>query len=288
MSKKQPGNDKQAPETSNSRTPTPQDFTPKAIERALSRYALGHWSLKYSVALLLGALVGGGLLGMTELAFFAIVGTLGASCISWVLNRYIRAGNFEHRYVAKLKTALEQATERKLSDLKKNLSEWGYPRGAEQLEQFRKKFTRLVDVLDDKVNPAEITFARFFGFAQQVMLAGIDNLAAALSAIKSISEIDENYIRKRLKEIGFKKGNLSDAVNEEKAVLEKSLTKKEEQLAKVEQLMLENEKALALLDETTVAIANADLAKGEAQVDLESAMNMLSEITERSKEYSIK
>lgn len=266
--------------------PTVHDFSPAAIKKALKRNARNHWGTRYSGVLLLLSILAGGLFGFSELIFFSIVGTVGIGCISWVYNYYIKAGNFELRYVERLRRALEQQTHRKRQRLKQDLVEVGCQEGARQLDQLWNKFDSLAELLADKLDTGELTYNRYYGIAQEVLLSGIDNLTAVVSALKSVSEIDVKHINQRLKLLGEDRNKDPD-IEEEFVALEKRLELRQRQLDKVKHLLLENEKAMTQLDETTAAIADMDTVRGEAEVDMENSMLALAEITERAQHYSL-
>lgn len=281
---KQPGSGSK--ELALERVPTVQDFSPAAIKKALKRYARDQWATRYSAVLLLLSVLAGGLFGFSEFIFFSIVGTLSAGCLSWVYNYYIQAGNFELRYVEKLRRALKQQTDLKRQRLKQDLIDVGCQDGARQLDQFRNKFDSLVELLADKLNTGELTYSRYYGIAQEVLLSGIDNLAAIVSALKSISEIDVKYIERRVRKLRENRNDDSE-VTKEMAALEERLAVRQQQIDKVKRLLLENEQAMTQIDKTTAAIADMDTVRGEAEVDMENSMSALVEITERAQHYSL-
>ena len=266
--------------------PTVRDFSPAAIRQALKQHARGHWTVHYSAVLFLLSILAGGLFGF-ELAFYAIAGTLGLGCLSWVYNYYIQSGNFEYRYVAQLQSAIQAQTEHKRERLKQDLSDHGCSDGAEQLDKLQAKFDSLIELLADKLDTGELTYNRYLGIAQEVFLSGIDNLAAVVSALKSISEIDADYIEGHLEQLRSAADDEDSEIRKEIETLETRLQVRRKQLDKIQHLLAENEEAMTRLDETTVAIADMDTGQGEAEVDMENSMAALAEITERAQRYSV-
>ena len=274
-------------ESLSDRIPTVHDFSPAAIRRALKRYARNHWTVRYSGALLLISILAGGLFGFSEVVFYTIVGTLGLGCLSWVYHYYIQAGNFELRYVERLQSAIQEQTERKRKRLQQDLMDHGCSDGAEQFDKLQAKFDSMVELLADKLDPSELTYNRYLGIAQEVFLSGVDNLAMAVSALKSISEIDVDYINEHLQHFRASADHGDPEVQKEIEVLETRLQVRQKQLDKVKHLLLENEQAMTQLDETTVAIADMDTGQSEAEIDMENSMAALTEITERAHRYSV-
>jgi len=265
--------------------PTYSDFSPVAIKQALRRHTTKHWITRYSAVPLGLSVLGGALFGFTEAAFLAIVGSFGFACFPWIYLYYLRAGSFEHKYVERLQKAIQEQTEIKRECLKQDLMDLGCPEGAQQLDKIQAKFDSLDGLLVDKLNPNELTFKRYRGIALEVFLSGIDNLSAIVSALKSIREIDEDYINDHLRQLRSS-GKEDQETKEQIKALETRLDMRQKQLDKVKKLLLENERAMTQLDETTVAIADMDTGQDEAEVDMENSMLDLAEITERAKHFS--
>lgn len=268
------------------RVPTARDFSPAAIRRALRRYAIDHWTMRYSAVSLGASILAGALFGFSEIVFYAIVGSFGASCLSLVYNYYIRADNFRHRYVEQLQRAIQERTERNRERLKQDLIDLGCPEGAQQFDKLQAKFDSLDELLADKLDPSELTFKRYRGIALEVFLSGIDNLTAVVSALKSISEIDVDYINERLQRLRTSTNHENREIQKEIEALETRLKVQQKQVEKIKRLLLENEQAMTQLDETTVAIADMDTGQSEAEIDMENSMIELAEITKRAKRFS--
>ena len=280
MPKRPEGNSK---DSSSDLVPTVSEFSSAAIRRALKQYTRSHWATRYSAVPLALSILGGTFFGFSEAAFFAIVGSFGIACFPWVYLYYIRAGSFEHRYVERLQRAIQGQTERKRERLKQNLIALGCPEGATQFDKLQAKFDSLDELLADKLDPNELTFKRYRGIALEVFLSGVDNLASIDLALKSISEIDPDYINRQLRA----SANSEDPVVQSQIeTLEARLNVRQKQLDKVKHLLLENEQAMTQLDETTIAIADMDTGQDEAEVDMENSMRDLAEIAERAKRFS--
>ncbi len=266
--------------------PTVSDFSSIAIRRALRRHTLSHWTTRYSSVPLGLSVLGSLLFGFSELAFFAIIGSFGLACFPWIYLYYMRSGRFEEKYVEDLHKAIEEQTQRRRKKIKQELTDLGCPEGAMQLDKFQAKFDSLDDLLADKLDPNELTFKRYRGIALEVFLSGIDNLSAIVLALKSISEIDVDYVNNRLNRLQASVDNEDKDTQNEIEALKARLNVHQKQRSKVKRLLLENERAMTQLDETTVAIADMDTGQEEAEIDMENSMKLLAEITERAKRFS--
>jgi hypothetical protein len=286
MAKAENENSAKSSKESTELAPTVSDFSSIAIRRALRRHTLNHWTTRYSTVPLGLSVLGSLLFGFSELAFFAIIGSFGLACFPWIYLYYVRSGKFEHKYVEDLHKAIEEQTQRKRKKLKQDLMDLGCPEGAMQLDQFQAKFDSLDELLADKLDPNELTFKRYRGVALEVFLSGIDNLSAIVLALKSISEIDADYINQRLKQLQASVNSGDRDIQNEIEALKARLNVYQKQRSKVKRLLLENERAMTQLDETTVAIADMDTGQEEAEIDMENSIKMLAEIAERAKRFS--
>jgi hypothetical protein len=267
------------------RLPTSTDFTESALNRALSRFSFGHWSFRYSFPILLGIGVYGLLFGYSYNLFLLTLGVIGFAISYLIYNQTIRAGKFKREYTNLLLRALEEKTEQKLAT-SRSLVEHGLEHCASQLEQFKQKFEILVDILKTKFDPDQLTYSRYYSIAKEVFLSGIDNLTDILIAQKTLNAIDVEYINQRLKEIGSK-DQTSMATQKELDALKRSLASMDQQTAKINLLVAQNETALAQLDEASIAISNISKSKDkEAQIDMENSMKALAELAQRTVLYS--
>lgn len=69
-------------------------------------------------------------------------------------------------------------------------------------------------------------------------------------------------------------------------ILEERLKLRNEQIERVEALMLNNEKALTQLDQVSTKIATINTQQGRSQMDLEDAMKELRRLIQRADNYS--
>jgi len=133
------------------------NFSQESITRALGKYARNHWATKYSASVLALSLFSAFLFGFNELVFWAMVASFAATSGSWTWNRFFQAENFSLRYTEDLHKQLEEAAEHKRQYLKQKLIKYGCDRGANQLEKIQEKFDNLVRLLEETLDPNELT-----------------------------------------------------------------------------------------------------------------------------------
>ena len=150
-----------------------------------------------------------------------------------------------------------------------------------QLQAIGEKRDNLIAILDQRLQPGEMTYARYQTTAQQVYLAVITNLREVAVALRSISTINPAYIEGRLGELSTETGE-STAQETSSLTDRKSLAATQE--SKVAFLLAQNESAMTLLDRTSTALADAPI--GMTPQDAEAAMNALEELADRAGRYA--
>jgi hypothetical protein len=261
------------------------DLSSAAINTAVVSRSLQHPSFVYPAALGalggLGALVFGGpallIAGAAVAATAAAVG-FGVNCVlrrDAIAKEYVE---YAHSQILAERTAMLQQLE---EDLKKAANQ----DATRQFERFREKIRAFEEVLADKLQTGELTYARFLGIAEQVYLSAIDNLRGIVAAARSAAAIDERYLGQRIAEIE-RAPKRSEAKERELAGLKEQLRVDTEQSAKIEGLLAQNEEALGRFDAAIAAIGDMKTGAERATMDMESAMSELQRIAKRAGDYS--
>ena len=158
-------------------------------------------------------------------------------------------------------------------------------RAYDQYTQATVRHKKLMAVLDEKFNPDEITYGRYHGAIGQAhlgLMGNFENLANHLQAAAATDPLD---ISKRLKELTA----AATAPNDEQTALQERLRIREAELAKADEIIGFNEKALLELDRITSALSAIKTRRdGSGAVDLSTALADLEELSKRAQKYSIK
>jgi septal ring factor EnvC (AmiA/AmiB activator) len=145
-------------------------------------------------------------------------------------------------------------------------------------------------MLQQKLNPTELTYGRYLGMAEQVYLGALDNLQNVANTLKMLTAIDLNYTKQRLQQLqnngGNNGGNNSNHGAKEIASLQERIALHQKQTEKVTTLLAQNEEAMTKIDVTIAAIADMRTEDGQATLDIETAMNELQRLASKAKEYS--
>jgi hypothetical protein len=183
------------------------------------------------------------------------------------------------RYMSDMRMEMVKQRERMLRHLEEDLISVNELSGLRQIELFREKYENLLEVLDIKMEPGELTHARYLTIAEQVFLAGLDNLRAISLALKSVSTIDIDRIEREIA-IHSKKNRAVEATLKERKTLY------EQQQTRANNLLAKNELALTQLDTVTTKLANISTSQGHASMDIEDAMKELQNMILRTDRYS--
>lgn len=183
-------------------------------------------------------------------------------------------------------TAEAQALRRqKLEDLRADLARVEAHQGIAQLDLLDQKLSGLIEVLKRRLNAGELTQFRYLDAAEQVYLSAIDNLHEIYVALTSVGTIDREHIDRRLRELRTLGGKAATAISEIDSLSQRR-TMLEQQTAKVETLFAQNEQAMTTLDHAATALADARINKGQASVDIDSALSELESLARRAGSYA--
>lgn len=259
-----------------------QDLSPAAIRRVVLSQSLQHPSVVYPAVL--GALGGVGaaavasppvLIGAAVVAGLVALSAFGA-------NFFWRHDRIAGSYLESVRQQLTAQRQAHIADLAADLDEVKAQDAQRQLERFVEKITTFQAVLAERLVPSELTFARFSAIAEAVFLAGVDNLRAIQLALKSLEATDEKYVARRLADVA-KSARGDDDV--EAKGLRDQLEHVRVLRERVKSRLGQNEQAMAELDRATAAVGEMKTGADRPSLDMESAMQELARIAQRSAQY---
>ncbi|WP_144391766.1 hypothetical protein [Pleionea sediminis] len=259
-----------------------QEFSKKAIKKKVIEE-----TAKAPETVFPGTVVG---IGVMSAAFFGLsmitgsilgVGIL-AYGLGWAYKYFIGRSDLEKKYLEQIREKIHEASREKLNQLKVGLKDLNGDRISEQLNLLQTKFSSFNDVLKQRFDKGEMTYLRYQGIAEQVYLSALDNIEDIYIALKAVSTIDEARIRKDI-ELNQSEGNMGKV-----EALKARLDLLEEQKARIEKLSTDNEKALTEIDKVSVKLALTRTQKGNADTDLDQAMDELARMADKVDLYQIK
>ena len=155
------------------------------------------------------------------------------------------------------------------------------PRPLQQLHAVQQKYDNLLAILEQRLDPGELTFARYVGSTQQVHQAALDNLHEVAVAMRSISAIDIPYIDARLRVLG-EAG--TEAARREREAMSDRRQLAIAQQEKISNLLAQNDSGMTAIDRASTALADAPIGRKPENAD--AAMVALEELAERASKYA--
>ena len=261
------------------------DLSKRAVDMAVLSGSLQHPAVVYPAAAGGVGGLGAALITASPLMIAGAVVGGGVAALALGVNYLFRRDYFASRYLEAAHKNLVEYRQALLQTLEQDLAQVKAKEAMAQLDRFTEKLRIFEDVLDDKLDRREITFARFMGIAEQVYLSGLDNLRQVASVRKSAGGVDEAYIRNRIRQLKTG-GELSKAKQDELASLEKQLELAAKHSGSIEALLAQNEQALAQMDQALAAVADMKTGSTHSTVGMETAMADLQQIASRASAYS--
>ncbi len=260
---------------------TTDKFSRKAIKKAVLQETVQKPLTLYpAVVGLLGAF-SVLLFGATTVTLSAVIVGSVLTSLGWLYEYFGKGENYSLQYLENIHKKIKEESERKLLQLERELNDVNAEQASNQLSSLVNKFEAFQTILSKKFEQGELTYSRYLGIAEQVFLAALDNLENMYLALKSISAVDEAQIRRKIAKIQEDESHKEEQLE----ALRKRIEIKQQQLKRIDKLLVQNEKALTELDNVTTKLANVQTQKGRASVAMDLAMEELSRIAENTERY---
>ncbi len=260
-----------------------KDISPESIKKAVVSTTLQRPLTVYPATI---GLVGGFyalLFGGSTIALAALIAGTGITALNWIYEYFVKGDDYANQFVIKFRKELEQRRIETLRHLENELKGIKNDQAVAQIKLFASKYDNFHSILERKLDSTEITYNRYLSIAEQVFLNGLDNLENAAISLRSISTIDKSRISQDLAKL---KNKDTEESRQRIIELRTRLELRDEQLDRVSDLLLTNEKALTQLDQVATKIANIDTKQNRAHVDMEDAMEELRHLISRADQYS--
>lgn len=179
-----------------------------------------------------------------------------------------------------LQSIIEQETKQKRALISKEFERMNYHSGKLQMQKLSARFENFVEVLEEKFDPSELTYKRFRGIGNEILVVTMENVEQIVSALKNIEDIDHFAVKKELNDLEFSGKN-----PEKQDVLKKRLFLRDAELRRIDQLVLQNEKAITQMDETVIEISKIKAGSDGKPKDFNTAMRGLIDINNRIKDH---
>ncbi len=271
--------------------PTVREYLPGTISKKVYSRGMTHPLTLYPLAIGAGMGVTGFLFNLPMLYIGSVAGLfIGTLCgIALIFFMHDTVGK---KYIAELNRRQKNYELYIKRMLKKELAECleidgadAYAvQGREHFDMIDEKLRNVQEILDLKIDESELTYERFMGAADQVVLSVLDNLKDVVTTLKSAGSIDAGYIRGKLLNLE----DLPDGNDKEmqKRTLLKRLDLRNSQFEKVTALLTKNEVAMTEMENISAAVSEWQTDDSFAEIDFESAISRLQELAEQAHIYN--
>ena len=243
-----------------------------------------HWSLKLCMVVFVVGLLSFPLIKMALISSVLIAVAFLGGLISYWFNSNNNTDHIVHDYITNMQQLLVLESKRKRSLMQDQLNDYGSKKGSDQVMKFYEAFDNLKSSLSKQFNETEITYKRYAEAANEVLLSGIDNLEDVIIALKSIKDIDYKYLKERIEKL---ENSVDEYEQKEKKILEKRLNMYEQEVDRINNMILENEKAVDQMKMTTTALNKSEKKGEEKDVDeinaaIEELRHMTNKLTDNA------
>ena len=145
-----------------------------------------------------------------------------------------------------------------------------------QLNQLQSKYLNAKKILNQQLNPNELTYSRYYSLIEPIYTSALDNLENIALASQSMRQIDVEAIQLRL----------SQSINKnssEYQSLQQRLTLHQQQSQRINDYLQRNQYALTALDQATVQLTHINK---QADDDLEIAIDALNQWLDKTQNYN--
>jgi len=173
------------------RAPRPEDFSKRAVERAVFHEAIQHPTTLYPAAVsLLGVaymlLVN---LNPASVGVALISGLL--SIVSGIFHYFVRGESIAETYIKNLKEKRNQYKEQQAGDIEAECKAAGFLEGEKEARELKHAYTQLYNFLKEKLEKKRVlTAERFIILAEETYLQGLQLLRKALLMFNTLKQID--------------------------------------------------------------------------------------------------
>jgi hypothetical protein len=278
--------------------PSPEDFTPEAIERAVLAETLQHPATILPWA---GSAVAGVwtlLMGATPESVIALMTGLFVGTAAWVVNFYIRGDARAQNHVEKLRSLRREHDVESLEELEANCLSVDFHQGAKEAAELKQAYLKFVEFLSSRAKRTEdLQSQRLSVLAEDTYHEGRAILAKALQIFKALQSVNVESLRVERdslqKKLKTSKKTQIKSFEQQLEVLERRIELYEKQEGLLEQHITESnqlEAALesAYLEAVDLVAQDAELSTWQsgAGTRLERAVDAARRTEERLRELS--
>ena len=196
------------------------------------------------------------------------------------------ANTFNQKGVGKISSS-EELT-KKINNIEKEIREKTFDERIDEFQDKRikqqinildKKLHLFLDILSQKMDPAELTYNKYKQSFERVYMMALENIKDVVSSQRIIESIDKEELQEELERL--KKQGRKQHVK----TRQERLRLFEEETNRLNEILLNNERAIQEMEEVTFEIGRLKGTKGEDQRAINEAIQDLDEWTDKVKLY---
>jgi hypothetical protein len=280
------------------KVPSPEDFSQRAVSKAVLSEALQHPTTLYPAALSLVSIAYMAMVNLspTSLTVALVSGLL--SLASGIFHYFVRGETIAENYIKELKERRNLYKEQEAGDIEAECKAAGFQEGAKEAKELRQAYDQLYSFLKEKLEQRKVmTAGRFLIMAEETYLQGLQLLKKALVVFNVLKQIDRDKLAEEMKTIaGELKAEEARGEQARKPLIEayqsrinsheKRLRLYSERLESLEQLMAQCEVLEAALDTTYLEVVDlideeTFTARSSVANNLERAVTAARNVEER-------
>jgi hypothetical protein len=233
---------------------------------------------------IVGVVFGWTLLGSIAVIIGGVLATLRANSVEAMILHALNG----------MSVVLDDSVRNRLAQLGPSLKAARNTTGAEQLGmQAYEQLTALCNsfltyrkVLSRRFNTGELTHGRYLKAGEQVFLAAMDDLDNTTTQLQGLATVDIDQIRAQLRILERKEAPTDNETRERDTLRERMQVRTTAE-DNVRGLLASNEQALTQLSAAHASLATIRTERGLAELEANSAMQQLEELSKRAGRYAI-
>jgi cell division protein FtsB len=191
------------------RKPTADDFTPRAVQRAVLQGTLQHPATIVPAALAAVAALWSVAIDLSPASLMATLGFSFISAAAWVINYVGRGDKLVERHIQKLRALRDDYERREIDDLALACREAGFTAGAKEAQEITNAYQKLHQFLvEQRAGHGNASGERFRVLAEETYRHGVTILRRALNLFQALQRVDvdaleqerQGWIRQREQE----------------------------------------------------------------------------------------
>ncbi len=284
--------------------PTAEDFTDKAVRKAVLKETLQHPLTVFPLAASLVSLFYMSLINPDPLAFLAGVGSGAVSIGAWIVNYFFRGEKYAEKYINEMRSRREYYKEHQLSRLLEDCKKQKFRRGEQAFIELNEAYETLCRFLNDHLQKGDMSAQRFLVLAEDAFQKGIGIIKESLNTFMALKAVNQEKLNHEVKNWRRELEELENRVLQTQtesvrydthaASLSRKIKSHQKRLELYRQMKVKLEELLAECEQLEGSLESAYLQvvemvgrppetmfKGRAATDLERAVSAAKRVEDR-------